>query len=134
MAHHEAGHALVAYLLGAEVAVACVRPDGSGEVTFAAPMVDADRALVDLAGPLAHNIHLCPNGGTITYEPGRGTSDFESYAAMSKSLACSDDLAVAAVTRVLESFWPEVSAIAAALLSKGALTGVEVAHIVEERA
>ena len=130
MAHHEAGHAVVAHLLGVDIGIVRIGP-ANGEVTFLSPASPADSALVDLAGPLAHTRYLYPDGGSLTF-PSEG--DFASYEANGKHLACSHDEAVAVVAHTLETHWPVVDALAAALLNKGALTGAEVAQLVEERA
>ena len=92
----------------------------------------AEKALVAMAGPLAHTRHMLPKGGSATFPD--DSQDIALYEANAGCLDRPQEVIVGYVDALLESYWPAVCTIADALLSKGALTGAEVAQIVEERA
>lgn len=132
LAYHEAGHAVVAHLLGLEVQDACVEPDfGVTYVDYGERELCAERALVALAGPLAHCRYANPAGGSLFFPKGN-TSDFAIYEASQKFLPFAHEQTVSDLAAVLEAHWPAVSAVAAALLKRGKLTGAQVVQLVAE--
>ncbi len=59
---HEAGHALAAHLLGADIAYARLGPNSSGETrTTREPADPRKRAVISLAGPAATHLLCAPD-------------------------------------------------------------------------
>jgi len=135
-AHHEAGHAIVAYSFGWPILTATVsQGDGLlGYVRVDAP--DSTTALqaaaFKLAGLLAEAMLT---DGTDTNEVGAWSSDLAAVHLLAES-AKDETLRTRAITlasATLKRRWPQVKQLATALIDRLTLTGTDVAKLLPPR-
>jgi ATP-dependent Zn protease len=145
-AYHEAGHAVVAYRLKAEVRHVSIVPDHfsrgyfvSGDL-FCAPGCGSDRANLEraikicLAGPLAQQRFrrrsYCRRGGRQDYDCASGLARYLAGAAGEREFLRYQERRTQAL---VEHYWSEIELVAQALLERDELSGTEVKNIIEER-
>jgi hypothetical protein len=120
-AFHEAAHAVVALALGGRVRIVEI---GSRPHAICLHRTAADKAITALAGDLAEQ-RSCP------WSPWNANVDFEVACDAAEHLAPAASLEALKgfldkAKALLEAHWPEVEAIANALLERGKLTGEEI--------
>jgi ATP-dependent Zn protease len=145
VAYHEAGHAVVAYRLQAEIRYVTIVPDHwcAGHFThndlFCARGLGSDRAnleraiQISLAGPLAQaRFHR------RSYRRRHGRQDYDCATGLARYLAGSAGEREflryqERYTKVLvDHYWSDIERIARALLERDELSGTEVKNIIEE--
>jgi ATP-dependent Zn protease len=150
-AYHEAGHAVVSWVVGLQIEGASIEPQGSslGRVSFTAmeaievyDEILHRRLISSYAGVKA--VELCTGRPTDSDDPNtnpayRG-SDWDEVTALTRALAGSEESEQAALQeraeeeaqRILCENWRGVEAVAYALLTNQSLDSVDLSRILEE--
>jgi ATP-dependent Zn protease len=144
-AYHEAGHAVVAYHLEAEVRHVTIVPDHfsrgyfvSGNL-FCAPGCGSDRANLEraikicLAGPLAQQRFrrrsYCRRIGRQDYDCATGLARYLAGSAGEREFLRYQERRTKSL---VDHYWSDIERIARALLERDELSGTEVKNIIEE--
>lgn len=144
-AYHEAGHAVVAYRLGAEVRHVTIVPDHDSRGHFAhgdlfcalgrgSDRANLERAIkICLAGPLAQKRFrrrsYCRRNGRQDYDCATGLARYLAGSAGEREFLRYQERRTHAL---VEHYWNEIELVARALLERDELSGTEVKNIIEE--
>lgn len=129
-AHHDAGHAVVAYMLGLKVQ--CVSLDADASTTIELPDGDERTILVDLAGPYAQR-HFAP---LSAWRRPKQLDDLRKAADLIAEMHGTGEVASkyrayveARATQMVEQYWPLIEVIAKGLVERQLIPGDEMAEI-----
>jgi hypothetical protein len=144
-AYHEAGHAVVAYRLGAEVRHVTIVPDHFSRGHFAhgdlfcargcgSDRANLERAIkISLAGPLAQQRFrrrsYCHRNGRQDYDCATGLARYLAGSAGEREFLRYQERRTKAL---VDHFWSDIERIAQALFERDELSGTEVKNIIEE--
>jgi hypothetical protein len=144
-AHHEAGHAVVAYLNGIRPQSITVDEDGRGHFHSDCRTLTAEtETMIAMAGPAAEYLFRNPCGGNVPSFAEALESHRHLWSDMDQHDACkhSESLPLEEQRRVREQYWQDtwgmlsshwssVQAVAAAIVEKETLIGKQIWDLIE---